>query len=271
MLRTRRRVSLSRLSERLPWGAWLQLCGWDAAAITGAIGRLSDPGLTFVQVGANDGVLYDPVHSLVAERGWRGVLIEPVPWIFKELVENYSGVDGLSFENVAVGATDGIMPLYYVTPREGEPDFLRCLATFKRSILESHAWAAPDIAERVEQIDVPTLSLASLVERHEINLLDLFVSDTEGYDYEILKQIDFRAPWAPRFIIFEVRHLDKATLREAKRRLRRSGYRWFSTWQDVFAYRDTPRGARRRKEAAPMAGADCSGTPWGEGTIHANP
>ena len=172
--------------------------------------------------------------------------MEPVPWIFDGLVQNYDGVEGLSFENAAIGATDGSMPLYYVTPRDGEPEFLRALATFNRSVLESHAWAAPDIAERVEQIDVPTLRLASLVQRHEIDLVDLFVSDTEGYDYEILKQIDFRAPWAPRFIIFEAKHLDKATLREAKRRLRRSGYRWISTWQDVFAYRDTPRAAKRQ-------------------------
>lgn len=172
--------------------------------------------------------------------------MEPVPWIFDGLVQNYDGVEGLSFENAAIGATDGSMPLYYVTPRDGEPEFLRALATFNRSVLESHVWAAPDIAERVEQIDVPTLRLASLVQRHEIDLVDLFVSDTEGYDYEILKQIDFRAPWAPRFIIFEAKHLDKATLREAKRRLRRSGYRWISTWQDVFAYRDTPRAAKRQ-------------------------
>ena len=124
------------------------------------------------------------------------------------------------------------------------PTSSRALASFDRTILESHAWAAPDIAERVEELHVPTLRLATLVERHEITLLDLFVSDTEGYDYEILKQIDFDAPWAPRFIIFEAKHLDRATLQKAKRRLRRSGYRWLSTWQDVFAYRDTPRAAR---------------------------
>jgi FkbM family methyltransferase len=244
VLRTRRRMALSRLSERLPWSAWLQLCGWDATAITGAIGKFSDPGLTFVQAGANDGVLHDPVHSLVDQHGWRGVLVEPQPWIFEELVQNYSGVDGLSFENAAIGAIDGTMPLYYVTPRDGEPDFLKGLATFNKNVLESHSWAASDIAERVEEIHVPTLRLASLLERHEITMLDLFVSDTEGYDYEILKQIDFRASWAPRFIIFEAKHLDKATLREAKRRLRRSGYRWFSTWHDVFAYRDTPQARR---------------------------
>jgi FkbM family methyltransferase len=238
-------MSLSNLSERLPWRAWLWVCGWDAATISEAIGRFSDPGLTFVQVGANDGLLHDPVHALVAERGWKGVLIEPVPSIFEALLLNYRGADGLTFENAAIGAIDGSMPLYFVTPRDGDPDFLRALASFDRTILESHAWAAPDIAERVEQLDVPTLRLATLVERHEITRVDLFVIDTEGYDYEILKQIDFEAPWAPRFIIFEAKHLDKATLRKVKRRLRRSGYRWQSTWQDVFAYRETPRAARR--------------------------
>jgi FkbM family methyltransferase len=244
VLRFRRRMSLFRFSDRLPWSVWLRLCGWDAAVIAEAIGRFSDPGLTVVQVGANDGLLHDPVHALVAERGWKGVLIEPVPSIFEALLQNYSGADGLSFENAAIGATDGTMPIYYVTPRDGDPDFLRALASFDRTVLESHAWAVPDIAERVQQLNVPTLRLATLVERYEITLIDLFVSDTEGYDYEILKQIDFDAPWAPRFIIFEAKHLDRATLHEAKRRLRRSGYKWLSTWQDVFAYRETPQGAR---------------------------
>ena len=39
----------------------------------------------FVQVGANDGVQSDPINHFVSEYGWRGILVEPQPAIFKKL------------------------------------------------------------------------------------------------------------------------------------------------------------------------------------------
>ena len=43
-----------------------------------------------VQIGANDGEREDPVSRLLRNRRrWRGLLVEPLPRDFKQLVKNY--------------------------------------------------------------------------------------------------------------------------------------------------------------------------------------
>src|ERR1043165_8619029 len=57
----------------------------------------------FIQVGAHDGLHYDPIRPWVEKFHWSGVLAEPQPIIFKRLVENYKNEPQLKFENVAIG------------------------------------------------------------------------------------------------------------------------------------------------------------------------
>ena len=66
----------------------------------------------FLQVGANDGLLDDPIHYFVRSYGWRGILLEPVPGIFKRLKENYRTAKGLTFLNAALSQVDGRAAFY---------------------------------------------------------------------------------------------------------------------------------------------------------------
>ena len=43
----------------------------------------------FVQIGANDGFKADPIYLYVRKYGWKGILVEPVSYIFEKLKENY--------------------------------------------------------------------------------------------------------------------------------------------------------------------------------------
>jgi len=61
----------------------------------------------FLQVGANDGLMDDPIHFLVRKYGWRDVLLEPDPQLFERLKENYSGVDGPILVNAALSPING--------------------------------------------------------------------------------------------------------------------------------------------------------------------
>ena len=69
----------------------------------------------FVQIGACDGVFVDPIHRFIIKHRWRGVLVEPVPYLFNLLMQNYEGYN-LIFENVAISDKEEIKPLYYVDP-----------------------------------------------------------------------------------------------------------------------------------------------------------
>ena len=60
----------------------------------------------------------------------------------------------------------------------------------------------------MEETLVKTITLEKLIEDYNIKHLDLLQIDTEGYDYEILKMLDFNR-LKPTVINYENEHLSK--------------------------------------------------------------
>ena len=73
------------------------------------------------------------------------------------------------------------------------------------------------------QITVQCVTLQDLLVKHNITDLDLLQIDAEGYDYEILKSIDFQRI-KPRFINFEHALLSTTQRLECRQMLERIGY-----------------------------------------------
>jgi hypothetical protein len=92
----------------------------------------------FVQVGANDGILDDPIHPFVQTQGWRGVLIEPQPNIFEVLRRSYAGSEGLTFINAAIDHRPGRSTLYCIEPHTDVPDWTLGIASFDKGVLLRH-------------------------------------------------------------------------------------------------------------------------------------
>lgn len=241
----RHRVAKSnRLNMQLPFPVWAAAGAAHTWAVAWVIARRAGRPLTFLQIGSNDGVTNDPIHQVVRACGWTGVLVEPVPQLFERLVSNYEGVPGLAFENAAIGEVDGTSTLYSVEPRPGDPFWVDQVASFDRATVEGHADIIVDVQERIVELSVASLTLPTLVARHGLTSLDLLHVDVEGYDFEVLKQIDFSAAWAPTFIIYEREHFDRETDRAARRLLRGAGYHLVDIWPDQFAYRAAPGAAK---------------------------
>ena len=40
--------------------------------------------LTFLQIGANDGFIYDPIQKFIKRDNWKGIMLEPQPIVFKQ-------------------------------------------------------------------------------------------------------------------------------------------------------------------------------------------
>ena len=47
---------------------------------------------TFIDIGANDGITLSNTYA-AAQRGWKGVMVEPSPSVFDKLVSNVQGTD----------------------------------------------------------------------------------------------------------------------------------------------------------------------------------
>src|SRR4051812_39591630 len=53
------------------------------------------------QVGANDGVIHDPVREIISDLSLPAILVEPLPDLFERLLKNYEAAKDIKFENVA--------------------------------------------------------------------------------------------------------------------------------------------------------------------------
>jgi FkbM family methyltransferase len=166
----------------------------------------------------------------------RGILIEPIPQLFEQLTATYAGRQGLSFVNAAVAQDEGTRELYWVSPLPGDPVWVDQLGSFSRDVVLSHAEWVPGIADRMRAVEVRCRTLRSLVDEHALDDIDLLHIDAEGFDFEILKTVDFDARWAPRFILYEHKHLGDER-DSARKLLRRAGYHAIDLEQDVFAFR----------------------------------
>jgi len=165
--------------------------------------------LTFLQIGANDGVMNDPIYQFNMDNksAVSGFALEPLPDIYDLLFANYQSCPNIKLFNLAIHATESEMVLYRVKPaRAAEvPVFARGIASFD----ETH-WKkttlVPD-ADYMEQVTVKCTSFSDFIKSNAIDKLDLLLLDTEGYDHQILMSIDF-THIKPKMIRFEhgVRH-----------------------------------------------------------------
>jgi FkbM family methyltransferase len=182
----------------------------------------------FVQIGANDGEQQDPLRDLVLAHQWEGIMVEPVPYVFERLRANYGHLSRLTLENCAIGAEDGELPFYHLPTaedpdRQGLPSWFDGLGSLRKEVVLAHDRFIPDIAERLVETMVPALTFESLRRKHQIDRVDLLLTDTEGYDYEILRQIDF-ARIRPALIIYESEHLSDRDRAACLEQLHRCGY-----------------------------------------------
>lgn len=182
----------------------------------------------FVQVGSNDGVQGDPLHQLILRnRRWRGMFVEPVPFLFRRLVSNYHNADRFVFVNKAISVEAGRQTFYYVaeeakTYLSGNlPFWYDQLGSFNRDHILKHldGKLGPYIIEQ----EVETQTLPDLLDEHGVSQVDLLHIDTEGFDEQVLSQFDF-VKYKPSVVFFEHLHLSQDEKASAAALLRSNGY-----------------------------------------------
>lgn len=197
------------------------------------------PDAVFVQIGANDGLTGDPLQGLLAGAGsqWRGVMVEPVGHLFAQLRECYGSRPGLQLENAAIGEEDGAITIHRIRTEQGDPLWLEQLASLDREVLQRNAGQFGQFSDRIVSEDVACLTVSTLLQRHQIQSLDLLLIDTEGWDWRVLRQFDL-ARLKPKLILYEHQHLSQDEHSDAHALLERHGYEWAETPEgDTIAWR----------------------------------
>lgn len=200
--------------------------------------RVNHPDVSYLQVGAFDGVAGDPIYPLIERHNLRGVLVEPQRPAFEQLQANYArfGTSRFTFINAAVAAENGSATLYRVRPSEGMPEWLPQLASFDRNVIASHGHLIPNIESRIEADPVRCLTFSTLFEEAKIQRVDFLQIDAEGYDAEVLRLFDVGGR-RPPIVRFEHKHLNRSAHEAAIEQLLDLGYRVAIGDGDTLAYR----------------------------------
>lgn len=162
-----------------------------------------------VQIGSNDGKTGDPLYPLFQQyTRWRGLLVEPIPYIFERLRANYPDATRFDLANVAIGE-EGTQPFYVVDPeaKESLPDlpyWYDQLGSFDRNHIVKELDGV--LEPFIRQIDVESIPLTTLLDRYGVQEIDVLHIDAEGYDWRVLRQLDL-ARFRPTFILCEHHHL----------------------------------------------------------------
>jgi len=175
-----------------------------------------------IQVGANDGVMCDPLRRYLArdgERNIRAVLVEPVPFYYTKLRNLYAGYPNVTFLNLACGASRGRAPLYFIEPSvadqmngDGPPNnWAHGQGSFDRNVveywIERNRFRGEDYVRNLDRylqsivsIDVEIIRLSDIEMSAENDNL-LLVIDVQGFELEVICGIDWSHP--PTYIVVE--------------------------------------------------------------------
>jgi FkbM family methyltransferase len=202
----------------------------------------------FIQVGANDGITWDPYHFFIVRDGWKGIVIEPQSEVFEQrLKRTYAGAQGIELLNVAVDAQDGARPLYkyaFTTSRwaTGLASFDRenLISNFETDYVQDNIRqeglsVSRDPSEYLTTELVRCMSFSTILDQRADRTIDFLITDAERFDIPILNTFPLDRT-RPRNIIFELppTPLDQY-FTDFIIKLRRYGYRVLLEGSDCIA------------------------------------
>ncbi len=190
---------------------------------------------TFVQIGSNDGIKNDPLHIYIGKNGWKGILVEPDKDNFEKLRNNYSHVNGLIFENVGIGPVRGEMLFYRLKDiKENEPGWYDQVGSFDKETFLKNIQHGKALDKRIFTESMPVITFNDLLQKNNFDEVDLLHIDTEGFDYKILRSIDF-SKYNIKIVVFEGEWMTRLELKEIIQSLRKFNYRIYRCGIDYAA------------------------------------
>jgi len=163
----------------------------------------------FVELGANDGVSTSNTLYLEKYRGWRGVLVEPIPELYRQCVKNRpkakvfncACVDGLDPSVTSAEMTYCNLMSIVNDAFQNEED--------RKKWLEWGEKAQPGV--RARRIVVPARTLASVLDDCGSPDIDFLSLDVEGYETQVLRGLQLERH-RPKWILVETRLTPVETL-----------------------------------------------------------
>ncbi len=193
---------------------------------------------TYISIGAMDGISFDDAAGHLQTSDFNIVYVEPMPklvQILKENIEKNVIAPGI-VEASAISTYDGMIDMFTVDVDMVNEEFIEKYGLQSKGYAGMSSIYPPkngfagtferDIEVREKYgktITVPCITLNTLFERHKITHFDMMSIDVEGYEHEVLSQLDF-TKHRPTLIRAEIICMEEDRLNAFKDLLSKHGY-----------------------------------------------
>lgn len=141
-----------------------------------------------LSIGENDGITYSNSYDLV-QMGWEGFLLEPSPKAFEKLKKLYEGTEKkVNLYNFGIANETG----KFKFNESGSYNHVGEDVALLSSLVDSEMvrWGE---TVRFEPIEAEFKTFQDFISEIKNPSFEYITIDAEGYDYDILRQIDLRA------------------------------------------------------------------------------
>ena len=139
------------------------------------------------------------------------LLVEPVPHNISAIKENLKEFKNVHLEPVAVASVRETKDFFFVKAtsiNKLKKHWASGIGSFNKNHLLNHRTKRFLIEEDdIDKIPIKTVKFEDLIEKYSITEIDKILIDIEGYEYEILKDMDLKKVRI-NSILFEYKHFD---------------------------------------------------------------
>ena len=162
-----------------------------------------------VVLGAHIGIHIKDEISKIKDRSV--LLVEPVPHNISAINENLKEFKNIHLEPVAVASVRETKDFFFVKAtsiNKLKKHWASGIGSFNKNHLLNHRTKRFLIEEDdIDKIPIKTVKFEDLIEKYSITEIDKILIDIEGYEYEILRDMDLKKVRI-NSILFEYKHFD---------------------------------------------------------------
>ena len=155
----------------------------------------NNPNTFIMNIGAMDGVMFDELIGYTNMYNFKGLYVEPIPYLFDKLKANIPD-DGNMFENSAISDYNGEIEMMTIDRSAIDGGlvhncFYGMSAVYPPKNGLGSEFDRPTVEKYGQKVSAKCITFDKLLRKHKIENFDVIKVDAEGHDYIIFKQIDF--------------------------------------------------------------------------------
>ena len=172
------------------------------------------------------------VNEINLFKNKKNLLVEPVPYNFKKLINNTKLFNNIICCNKAVSDTNKAIKFYFVKENSIKKlgkHWASGIGSFNKNHILDHKYKRFKIEDKdIESIEITSVTFNDLVKEYSILSIEKLQIDVEGSEYNIMSSINLDEIRIDK-ILFEYKHFDGTfkegkKLNEIKKKLLSSGY-----------------------------------------------